>query len=536
MIMPISEPILVPDRSPEEVRKQVLDGFMREPVFDPTLAKKVSVRSKGDPKHRLVVIGDSLSHGFQSGAIFNTDISYPAMIANELGWGSRFRYPRYGGLGGLPLNVEYLCRDLEERVGPTVNPWEVPLALFRARQYLDEIEDYWERGPGSTVPEFTDYMHVLAVYGWDLADALRKTANSCRDVLGKPKSNFIAQVVENHAERAAARVYPQIGAARDLTFFDAARAMGDDHDTGSDHGIETLVIFLGANNALQTVTKLKVQWSGQEFEDLTAKVNYTVWDPAHFRAELNQVVDQVRAIKARHVIWCTVPHVTIAPLARGIGAKVRPGSRYFPYYTRPWIADSDFDPHQDRHITDAEARAVDCAIDLYNKALEDHVLAAREAKLDWFLLDVAGMLDRLASRRFIADVNARPKWWTPYPLPGPLAALSPAVDSRFTASDGQGGRAQGGIFSLDGVHPTTVGYGLIAQEMIDVMRAAGVVFRHRDGSERPDPVAIDFNRLIERDSLLLHPPQNVTPTLELIGWADERLDLIKRALQSIKTV
>ena len=48
--MPISEPILVPDRSSEEVRKQVLDGYMREPVFDPTLAKKVSVRSKGDPK------------------------------------------------------------------------------------------------------------------------------------------------------------------------------------------------------------------------------------------------------------------------------------------------------------------------------------------------------------------------------------------------------------------------------------------------------------------------------------------------------
>ena len=46
MIMPISEPILVPDRSSEEVRKQVLDGYIREPVFDPTLAKKVSMRSK----------------------------------------------------------------------------------------------------------------------------------------------------------------------------------------------------------------------------------------------------------------------------------------------------------------------------------------------------------------------------------------------------------------------------------------------------------------------------------------------------------
>ena len=60
-----------------------------------------------------------------------------------------------------------MLRDLEERFGPTLNAFETPLALFRARHFMDEIEDYWERGPGSTVPEFTDYMHVLAVYGWD---------------------------------------------------------------------------------------------------------------------------------------------------------------------------------------------------------------------------------------------------------------------------------------------------------------------------------------------------------------------------------
>ena len=185
--------------------------------------------------------------------------------------------------------------------------------------------------------------------------------------------------------------------------------MGNDHDAGRGPRHRDTRDLPRRQQRAPTITKLKVQWSGEEYADLKAKVNYTVWDPAHFRAELDEVVDQVRAIKARHVIWCTVPHVTIAPLARGIGAKVRPGSRYFPYYTRPWITQRDFDPHQDRHITDAEARAIDCSIDLYNKALEEHVLAAREAKLDWLLLDMAGMLDRLASRRYIEDVNARPR-------------------------------------------------------------------------------------------------------------------------------
>jgi hypothetical protein len=55
-----------------------------------------------------VAIGDSLTHGFQSAAIFNTDLSHPAIIAYEMGMLDRFRFPRYDGHGGLPLNIELL--------------------------------------------------------------------------------------------------------------------------------------------------------------------------------------------------------------------------------------------------------------------------------------------------------------------------------------------------------------------------------------------------------------------------------------------
>jgi hypothetical protein len=112
-----------------------------------------------------------------------------------------------------------------------------------------------------------------------------------------------------------------------------------------------------------------------------------------------------------------------------------------------------------------------------------------------------------------------------------LAALTPTPDSRFLTSDGHGGRATGGLFSLDGVHPTTVAYGMIAQELITIMRLADVRFRGAHSSvERPDPVSVDFTRLIRRDSLIANPPQNITPSLHTLGWADERLDMIKRAL------
>lgn len=525
---------LVPRDTPAEVRRQVAKDA-RVPVFEPTLGIDVPTQPKGTPRHRLVVIGDSLSHGFQSGAVFNTDLSVGAIVAHELGWLSHFRYPRYAGLGGLPLNIELLLRDLESHVGAETRPWEVPMALFRGRQFMDEVEDYWERGPGSQAPVVSAYNHALAVYGWDLRDALSKTAAWCAAAIQEPHDNLLNQVVENNGERAALRVYPHwSGATEKMTLIDAAAALGDDKDDSTDSGVETLVVFLGANNALQSVVRLAVVWSGPGYKDLRKKGAFTVWRPEHFLSELDDLAAAVKAVNARHVIWCTVPHVTIAPIARGVGDKITTGSRYFPYYTRPWIDDASFSPTQDEHITGAQARAVDCAIDMYNQGIQDVVEQARNGadgvRRDWYLLDVAGILDRLASRRYINDPNARPAWWTPYPLPAPLRALDPVPDTRFLTSDGNGGRASGGLFSLDGVHPTTVGYGILAQELVNVMRVAGVEFHQANGAPRPDPVTVDFERLIRRDTLVRTPPQNLTPGLEVLGWADETLDWVKRAL------
>src|SRR5215470_7186624 len=57
----------------------------RRPEFDPTLNIDVEVDRSGSPPNRLVTIGDSLTHGFMSGAIFRTDLSWPAVVAFELG-------------------------------------------------------------------------------------------------------------------------------------------------------------------------------------------------------------------------------------------------------------------------------------------------------------------------------------------------------------------------------------------------------------------------------------------------------------------
>ncbi|MDJ1136968.1 hypothetical protein [Streptomyces iconiensis] len=523
----------------------------RGPYSDPRLGIPVTTPWRGTPRHRLVTIGDSLTQGFQSCAVFRTDDSYPGIIAHELGWADSFRQPGYEGCGGLPLNLELLLRDLEERYGSKVDWWETAPALFRARRFMDRVEDYWERGPGSSPSPTTAINHNLAVFGWDLRDTLEKSADVCRKLIGAPRDDLVKQMVGDAGERAALRALPtrpagagaltQIGAAKALSEQTgpaqessgrgAKTERGEGGAEGSDpeHGVETLIVFVGANNALSSVIQLKLVWSEEGYDDLRRKGRFTVWRPEHFAVELDELAAAVRDIRARHVIWCAVPHVTIAPIARGVRGKMAPGSRYFPYYTRPWISDSDFDVRRDPHLTGEQVRSIDEAIDQYNEAMAEVVRQARQDGRDWYLMDTAGLLDRLASRRYAEDPRARPGWWTPYPLPDELSALTPVPNSRFLLSDGTR-RSDGGLFSLDGVHPTTVAYGILAQELIDVMRLAGVEFRTPNGATRPDPVRVDFARLIRHDTLINRPPGNVTSGLRAIGWADEALDVFRRTL------
>src|SRR5690242_20246132 len=157
----------------------------RTPVFDATLGISVD-RPVGNPPHRLVALGDSLTHGFQSDAIFNTDWSYPAMIARELGWYDQFRHPEYRGFGGLPLNIEYLVRFIEQRFGANLQWWQLGAAGFSVYDVLTQIRDYWEHGAGSQVPNIAGIMHNLGISGYDVRDVISKTADYERNSMTTP--------------------------------------------------------------------------------------------------------------------------------------------------------------------------------------------------------------------------------------------------------------------------------------------------------------------------------------------------------------
>jgi hypothetical protein len=524
-----------------------LNSEPRRPIDDPALGVDVSVDREGRPTNPLVTIGDSITQGYMSAAIFRTDLSWPAVVAFELGLGLGvgFRYPIYepsGGPGGLPFDLERAVRGLEGKVGDRLDWHETIRALRWARSYMAAIEDYWERGPGHNLSPTTAPYHNLAVYGADLLDIFYLNADIIATRLAtKPKDQLVLQTVEKDNDRAWRVV---LEGCRDAdggagTVLDAARRMGDEglDGGGVGPGIETLVVALGANNALGSVVDLEARWTPDDYLDRSReerfqnKGRYNVWQPDAFADEWAALAREIASIKARHVIVATVPQVTIAPVARGWRGKASPGSRYFPFYIRPWIDDEDFDVDRDKHLTGDDARTIDSAIDAYNETIIGSVRAARRRGLDWYLLDLGALLDSLATRRYVEDPAARPPWWKPYDVPPELAALTPVPDTRFFRS-GPAGRTDGGLFSLDGVHPTTIGYGIIAREVIRVMRdCAKVPFFAQDGSERaPATVDVDFGRVLASDTLISRPPRSFSSMLSLIGWLDETVDWVNRVL------
>jgi hypothetical protein len=535
MPKPVTDDMRDP-RTPDSV---IIRAEARRPQLDPTCGvARAAAAPAGMPRNRLVTIGDSLTQGFQSGAILHTEISWPRIVAWEMGWDRRFRYPVYRDPnGGMPLNLEVLVRKLERHFGDTLDWYEAPGVAAEVLGTLASLDAWWNDQWNRSASDTSGIFHNLAVWGWDLRDCLGRTAANLATLIERNGDSYWRNVNARSGWRVLASARDAQNQA--LNVFQAAAQLGLEGTSTDPNGpgIETLVVVLGANNALGSVVRLgRPQWSGPGFDNLEEKQKYTVWQPPHFEVELARVVDAVRAIGAHNVMIATVPHVTIAPIARGVSdEKWARGSRYFPYYTRPWIEAADFDPRDDNHITSAEARAIDSCIDQYNDAIETVVQEQRRTnpRQNWYLLEIAGLLDRLASRRYIEDPEAQPSWWRDvggrYPLPRELAQLEPAPDSKFFASGPQG-RTAGGLFSLDGIHPTTIAYGLLAQEVMNVMHAAGVKFYFGDDEShvRPGPVQVDFEHWLELDSLVRVPPRSLTNSVRTLRLLDQRIDQFLR--------
>jgi len=443
---------------------------------------------------KLVTIGDSLTQGFQSLAISRTDLAFPSMIAERLGLNvDSFSIPDFKGAGGLPFNIEWLARKLQESLGDDIRGFEWFTSIHKIVELLDHVEDYWERGKGSQ-PSADTHFHNLAVWGFEVGDSYNITPALCKLRIGRAKDQWFNPPSEPRLRTATRVLNPGNIPHRDLdTQLSIAKRIKD-----RDGRIEHLILALGANNCLGTVVDLEIRESGDNPPGPNSGL--TLWQPEAFRQEFRQFEDKASEIGADHIYIGTVPHVTIPPITRGVmknRGRLPESRKYFDYYTRFWIRDKDFDPDSDPSLKREEAEKIDRYIDEYNA-----VIRITAANNGWHLVDVCRLLDDLAVRRN----HGKPK----RELPAPIADLS----VRFFEIEPNGAIRSGGLIGLDGVHPTTCGYALIAQEFIDAIKTFEPTIRN-----------IDFAEIRKWDTLVSSPPLTLNDIFGMLQTLEKRFHM-----------
>lgn len=458
---------------------------------------------------KLVAIGDSLTQGFQSGAILRTELSYPALMAKALGLTipTQFAIPHFPG-SGLPLNIEEALRSMEQPLGQEISSFEwivrFPVLL---NQFVDAVEDLYERGAGASPASFGGSYHNLAVWGFRVMDSFAVTYDYSQntiqreegwienDFFGLPSAPMYrtAQHVLNPNFRAEKANWTQLDNLRNII--------------QTDGQLEALVLWLGANDCLGTVMDLEMKdmtsadvdqmRQAGTINDPVTRRNWNLTNLDLFRQDFTELTTQIAQIipPSTQVFVGTIPYVTIPPVTQGIGAF---HDRYFDYYGRFYATAENFDPTKQPHLRRDQVMAIDQRIDAFNSVIREMV---GQQGHQWQIVDIGEVLNSLAVKR--NDSSNAPgtrliEYYTSKGWPDhPLLQLNP-VPSVLRLDTRNSTRLQGGLFSLDCIHPTTIGYGIVAEEFLTAMQAAGVA--------GANPLALDWDDIIRKDTLLQVPP------------------------------
>lgn len=493
---------------------------------------------------KLFTMGDSISQGFMSLAAARTELSYSTLLARCLGLApgtDEYSIPVWGA-GGIPLNIENLLRSLQRQYGSDIRgPIEWPLAVASVNRFLDEVEDHYERGPGNiALPQAgrRQFYPNVSVAGFTIADAWLVTPRLCLDRIARnePKNgnDGFFDLPNCRFERTAHAV---LNPSRDPSFDDFSQLRWLEHHHVERDGVENLILWLGSNNALGTIVRMDVARTADANKaplamTLDERNQYNLWSEEHFAAEYEALMEKVHGILSRgrtdcRVFVATVPAVTIAPLARGVGNSrkvedpfgVLDSATYFDRYTY-FLFDHDYARRSGNALTFDEAIEIDTTIAGYNRIIGRLVAAynrkakpKKGAKVEYVLVDICDQLLRLAYKRN----NGHP----PYRLPPELAALNETlgrtVNTVYYTVDRKAKMSAGGVFSLDGVHPTAIGHGLIAREFLEAFRKAKV----------PTVRDLDWNGIAASDSLYSNPISLMPELYDNTRLAEMLLDLMR---------
>ncbi|MGI0487131.1 hypothetical protein ACN4EK_16945 [Pantanalinema rosaneae CENA516] len=466
---------------------------------------------------KLFTIGDSVSQGFMSNAAARTDLCFSTLLAKAFGLtpdsrktdSANYFYPEWQA-HGVKLNLESVFRKLERRYGSDISTVEWATTLLTIDSVINESEDYYERGKGKEDRPYIypgiSHFHNVAIQGFSVADAWQVTPNSCQEEIKKQaqsRGNNFLQGANAPFHRVALKVLnPTLDKSKQS--FSQLDWLGFHTEN---EGVENLILWLGNNNALSTVLELDIKITPNHPNYLVHKLSqperwekgWNLWHPADFEAEYSELMERVdnRMSQNKYEDWkvfiANIPMVTVIPFAKGVGetSRVLRGKdywTYFKYYTYFPFGEA-FAVKAGKHLTMQDAIFIDDCILEYNKTIQNLVdqKNAKHGKKRYHIVDISQRFSELAYKRN----EGKPT----YQFPDFFHLRYPQVNTKYYHVDKKGKLKQGGIFSLDGVHPSAITHGLIAHEFLKVMQVAGL---------QPER-ELQWQQIFESDDLYQHP-------------------------------
>ncbi|MEX0904608.1 MAG: hypothetical protein WD604_10985 [Balneolaceae bacterium] len=476
-------------------------------------------------------MGDSMAQGFKNGGIYRTDLSFPALLARSMGNEPIFEMPSFTAQAGIPINMEILVRGLEEEFGDEITFRNSIRTGREVYTTLRRIKSYWDGHLRSLKTERNKPFHNQAVWGFSISDTWLMNEKYCRTFISENKARYsVFNVLPDNAMYTTARLVfnPSFTPARE------ENSMVDNIlELAEDGGIENLIVCIGHNNIVGAVTKLEIVFSEEtDVNKHYADRKCTVFRPEHFEKELRILYKKFARKNIKRVFVPTLPYVTIPPAIRGVnGDRSEPTEGYYDYYARFWIWDEDFNPEKHPHLTREDAILLDQIVDEYNEIIKKlagefgfHVVpvdryvraAARRRRgkdlVKPFPPEFVSALQRNKKTSYLVDEEGMPRISTDY----------------IRIGDEDGKIERGGIFSLDGLHPSTIGYGLMANIYRLSMKKQGVKFDH----------PLDWDFIIKNETLITDPPFLLHDLRRLLRYLalgrQERLTLFgKNMLQQV---
>jgi len=446
-------------------------------------------------------MGDSLAQGFKNGGIYRTDLSFPSILSRAMGEDVHMELPSFSAQAGIPINMEILIRGLEEKLGDEINLLNSVQAGHHVYSTLKRIKSYWEgqRISLKNEDQRSPY-HNQAIWGFSISDTWLLNEKFCREYIRNNKTQYsVFSVLPDQAMYTTARLV--LNPAFEKKYENHSQ-IENLFELSDDGGIENLIACIGHNNVVGAVTKLKIEFS--EESDLNAPFNArkcTVFRPEHFEQELRTLYEKISKMNVKRVFVPTIPYVTIPPAIRGVNNDLSaPRDGYFDYYARFWIWDDDFNPEKHPYLTRDDAIKLDEIVDQYN-----HTIKLLADEFGFVVVPIARYVQAAARRRHMPDtISPFPDGFVKALKKNPKTEFmvnengEPNITTDYLRINKETGKIEkGGIFSLDGLHPSTIGYGLIANIYKMSMEKHGVKFDRE----------IDWDFIIENETLITDPPK-----------------------------